>query len=105
MSRRVSGPANSILFGWRDAFAGAPILHQPLAARWIARFERLARRDPVGAKMAKALPEFAPGHYDPRLVEIADAERPDRARSLGALGVVVLERELMFGSDGGADWA
>src|ERR1700723_2971335 len=46
------------LFGWRDAFAGAPIPQQPLAARWIARFERLARRDPVGAKMAKALPEF-----------------------------------------------
>src|SRR5579872_6571559 len=87
----------------RSAFAQAPVLEQALAAPRIARLERPARGDPVGAEMAKALPELAPGHDDARFVEIADPERPDRAFGLRPLRVMVFERQLAFGPDRGAE--
>src|SRR3984957_7915625 len=87
----------------RAAFAGAPVFQQTSAAQRIARFERLARDYAVGAKMAEPLPEFAPGHDDARLVEISDAERPDRAFCAPALRVMIGKRELALGADSGAD--
>jgi hypothetical protein len=78
----------------RTAFTGAPVFQQTSAAQRIARFERLARDYAVGAKVAETLPEFAPGHDDARLVEISDAERPDRAFSAPAKRVMIGKREL-----------
>jgi len=92
-----------VLFRPRDAFGQAPVLEQSPAAERISLFEGSARGDPVGAKVAKRPSEFAPGQNHARLVEIADAERPDRAFSADALCVVVLERKFAFGPDGGAN--
>jgi hypothetical protein len=69
----------------------------------IARFEHPARSDTVRSKMAKPLPEFAPGHNDARLIEIADAEWPNRALGRGALCVAVGKRKLAFGPDSAAN--
>src|SRR5580698_9227327 len=70
----------------RAAFTGAPVFQQTSAAQRIARFERLA-----------------PGHDDARLVEISDAERPDRAFSAPAKHVMIGKRELALRADSGAD--
>ena len=61
-SRASTDRANLVSLRGRDAFAQAPVLNEAPAAHRIARIERPARGDPVGAEMAKALPQLAPGH-------------------------------------------
>src|ERR1700722_7005746 len=87
-----------------DPFAETPVLEQASAAQWIPRLERLAGGDAVGAEMAESLPQFAPSYNDARLIKISDAERPDRAFSLRALRVTIVQHELAFSADGGANW-
>src|SRR6266851_1199020 len=77
----------------------APRPQQDAAASGIA-FPRLAGGcDTVGAEVAVALPQLAPGDQHARLVHEAEGEGPDNALAPRAIGAFVVDPQLRLRAD------
>src|SRR5260370_17274195 len=74
----------------RSALGAAPFLHQHAAAAWVALRGGRGGGDAVGAEMAEAVAQLAPGGEDARALVEGERDGPDAA--LGALaGLVALD--------------
>ena len=54
---------------------------------------------PVGAKVAKALAQLAPGRHDAAAVEIGHRKGPDQALGQAAVLVLIVQHHLVLGAD------
>ena len=87
-------------FWLRDLLGSTPLFQQALSALGIAVIFQLHPGEAIYPKVAKALPQFAPGDYDADLIEKAQRKRPDHTLRQRAAGVAIADGELAFGADG-----
>ena len=66
-------------FWLRDLLGSTPLFQQALSALGIGVIFQLHPGDAIYPKVAKALPQFAPGDQYPHLLEEAESKRPDGA--------------------------
>ncbi len=87
----------------RSKISDPPFLQKRLTAPGVARLARHQRGDPVGTKVSESLAQLAPGDDDPRAIEEAKGEGPDRALCLDCIAIDIDDRELALPADRLAD--
>src|SRR5215468_4468954 len=96
------GSRKTPLLRW-DVLHRAPFLEERLAPAGIAALGEREPGDAVGAEMAIALPELAPGGDHAGAIKEAERERPDRAPGLLGMPVAIADAELALLPDRVAD--